>query len=110
MNIPEYSSSGTGIRNLEPCVPRQWGRQCRGDEIRPTIVRHVDGGRRIAELGSVKTESQKMVGRIGKIRGIDLGTIVSDQIAAAIAGTESVKAALSNSQQDAEDIVSANGL
>jgi sorbitol/mannitol transport system substrate-binding protein len=41
---------------------------------------------------------------------IDLGTIVSDQIAAAIAGTESVKAALSNSQQDAEDIVSANGL
>jgi sorbitol/mannitol transport system substrate-binding protein len=41
---------------------------------------------------------------------IDLGTIVSDQIAAAIAGTESVKSALSNSQQDAEDIVSANGL
>lgn len=41
---------------------------------------------------------------------IDLGTIVSDQIAAAIAGTESVKTALSNSQQDADDIVSANGL
>jgi sorbitol/mannitol transport system substrate-binding protein len=41
---------------------------------------------------------------------IDLGTIVSDQIAAAIAGTESVKSALSASQQDAEDIVSANGL
>jgi sorbitol/mannitol transport system substrate-binding protein len=41
---------------------------------------------------------------------IDLGTIVSDQISAAIAGTESVKTALANSQQDAEDIVSANGL
>jgi sorbitol/mannitol transport system substrate-binding protein len=41
---------------------------------------------------------------------IDLGTIVSDQIAAAIAGTESVSAALTASQQDAEDIVSANGL
>jgi sorbitol/mannitol transport system substrate-binding protein len=41
---------------------------------------------------------------------IDLGTIVSDQISAAIAGTESVKTALANSQQDAEGIVSANGL
>jgi sorbitol/mannitol transport system substrate-binding protein len=41
---------------------------------------------------------------------IDLGTIVSDQISAAIAGTESVKSALAASQQDAEDIVSANGL
>jgi sorbitol/mannitol transport system substrate-binding protein len=41
---------------------------------------------------------------------IDLGTIVSDQISAAIAGTESVKTALDNSQQDAEGIVSANGL
>jgi sorbitol/mannitol transport system substrate-binding protein len=41
---------------------------------------------------------------------IDLGTIVSDQIAGAIAGTESVRTALANSQQDAEDIVSANGL
>jgi len=41
---------------------------------------------------------------------IDLGTIVSDQISAAVAGTESVKTALTNSQQDAEDIVSANGL
>ncbi|HTT88797.1 MAG TPA: sugar ABC transporter substrate-binding protein [Acidimicrobiales bacterium] len=41
---------------------------------------------------------------------IDLGTIVSDQISGAIAGTESVKTALANSQQDAEGIVSANGL
>ena len=41
---------------------------------------------------------------------IDLGTIVSDQISAAIAGTETVHTALTNSQQDAEDIVSANGL
>jgi sorbitol/mannitol transport system substrate-binding protein len=40
---------------------------------------------------------------------IDLGTIVSDQISAAIAGTESVKTALANSQQDAEDIASGNG-
>lgn len=41
---------------------------------------------------------------------IDLGTIVSDQISAAIAGTESVSTALKNGQQDASDIVSANGL
>ena len=40
---------------------------------------------------------------------IDLGTIVSDQISAAIAGTESVKTALATSQQDAEDIASGNG-
>lgn len=41
---------------------------------------------------------------------IDLGTLVSDQISGAIAGTETVKAALSASQTDAQQIVSANGL
>ena len=40
---------------------------------------------------------------------IDLGTIVSDQISAAIAGTESVKTALATSQQDTQDIASGNG-
>jgi len=41
---------------------------------------------------------------------IDLGTLVSDQISGAIAGTETVKAALAASQADAEQIVAANGL
>ena len=41
---------------------------------------------------------------------ISLGTEVSNQISAAIAGTESVSQALSSSQQDAQEVVQQNGL
>jgi sorbitol/mannitol transport system substrate-binding protein len=41
---------------------------------------------------------------------ISLGTEVSNQISAAIAGTESVSQALTSSQQDAQEVVQQNGL